>query len=166
MYDECFRLATFLDPNYGPGFFDKCKQSEINEILRNIIKLNSSNPDENNKENGNCATSKPGVDRFKRYSFGDGDEEANKCNSTELITYLKLLKVNTIQCPLEFWKTHEKTLPILADTAKKVLGVPATSASVERLFNIAGHIYQSKRRRMTPNFYSEYVFCKLNEKLL
>ena len=35
-------------------------------------------------------------------------------NSTELITYLKLLKVNTIQCPLEFWKTHEKTLPILA----------------------------------------------------
>ena len=67
MYDECFRLASFLDPNYGPGFFDKDKQSEINEILRN---------------------------------------------------------------------------------------------------SIAGHIYQSKRRRMTPNFYSEYVFCKLNEKLL
>ena len=40
MYDEFFRLATFLDPNYGPGFFDKDKQSEINEILRNIIKLN------------------------------------------------------------------------------------------------------------------------------
>jgi len=50
MYDECFRLATFLDPNYGPGFFHKDKQAEISEILRNIIKLNSSNTEENNKK--------------------------------------------------------------------------------------------------------------------
>jgi len=57
-------------------------------------------------------------------------------------------------------------MPILADTAMKVLDVPATSASVERLFSIAGHIYQAKRRRMTSNFFSEYVFCKLNEDLL
>jgi len=71
---------------YGPGFFHKDKQAEISEILRNIIKLNSSNTEENNKENENCATSKTGVDRFKRYSFGDGDKEANKCNSTELIS--------------------------------------------------------------------------------
>ena len=112
------------------------------------------------------ATSKTGVDRFKRYSFENADEKANKCNSTELITYLKLLKLNTIQCPLEFWKTHRKSLPILAYRAKKVLGVPATSASLESLFSIAEHIYQSKRRRMTPNLYSGYVFCKLNENLL
>ena len=25
-------LATFLDPNYGPDFFDKAKQCVINEI--------------------------------------------------------------------------------------------------------------------------------------
>ena len=128
-------------------FFHKDKQAEISEILRNIIKLNSSNTEENNKKNEKFDNSKTGIDRFKRYSFGDGDEEENKCNSTELIIYFKLLKVNTIQCPLEFWKTHEKTLPILADTAQqKVLGVPATSASVERLFSISRHIYQSKLR--------------------
>jgi hypothetical protein len=33
-------------------FFDKAKQSELNEIFKNIVKLNSSNPDENE----NCAT--------------------------------------------------------------------------------------------------------------
>jgi len=48
---------------------------------------------------------------------------------------------------LLFWKKYEYLFPALAPLAKKFLGVPASSASVERMFNISGHIFSNKRRR-------------------
>ena len=54
----------------------------------------------------------------------------------------------------------------LAKLAQKVLGVPATSAEVERMFSISGHILNNKRRTTGINLYENLVFLKLNEKLL
>ncbi len=48
----------------------------------------------------------------------------------------------------------------------KVLGVPATSASVERMFSIAGHVFQAKRRRTSSKLFSALVYLKLNESLI
>ena len=45
------------------------------------------------------------------------------------------------------------------------LGVPASSAAVERMFRIAGHVFQNKRRKLGALFYSTLVFLKLNEEL-
>jgi hypothetical protein len=47
--------------------------------------------------------------------------------------------------------------------AKKYLGVPASSASAERMFSISGHIFSSKRRRMGAKIFSELVYLKLND---
>jgi hypothetical protein len=40
--------------------------------------------------------------------------------------------------PLEWWKGNEKQYPLLARVARKVLAIPATSASSERVFSAAG----------------------------
>jgi hypothetical protein len=52
--------------------------------------------------------------------------------------YTGLVNSSSYTDPLVFWKAHENSLPLLASLAKKFLGVPASSASVERMFNISG----------------------------
>lgn len=65
--------------------------------------------------------------------------------------------------PLIFWSNNEQKFPLLAKLAKKYLSVQASSAAVERMFSIAGHIFSIKRRRMTTTLFMSLVFLKLNE---
>ena len=65
-----------------------------------------------------------------------------------------------------FRKAHESTLPLLAPLAKKFLGVPSSSPSVERMFNISGHIFSSKRRRTGFKLFENLTFSKLNEQFV
>ena len=50
--------------------------------------------------------------------------------------------------------------------AKKFLGVQASSACVERMFSIAGHIFTNKRLRTGVKLFENLVFMKLNENYL
>jgi hypothetical protein len=77
--------------------------------------------------------------------------------------YITLISNHKYKCPLSFWKSNEIAFPLLAPLAKKFLGVPASSASVERMFNISGHIFSNKRRRTGVKLFESLVFCKLNE---
>ena len=42
--------------------------------------------------------------------------------------------------PLDFWTKNQLQFPILALVARRVLAVPATSASTERLFSASGRV--------------------------
>ncbi|CAF3896324.1 unnamed protein product [Rotaria sordida] len=63
--------------------------------------------------------------------------------------------------PLSFWKKKESTYPILAKVAARVLGVPATSAAVEREFSFAGNVITQKRARLSPDTVNDIVFNHL-----
>jgi hypothetical protein len=67
---------------------------------------------------------------------------------------------------LTFWKMYSDQLNDLSNIAKQYLGVQASSAGVERMFSISGHIFSSKRRRMGSKLFSELVFLKLNEQFM
>ena len=69
-------------------------------------------------------------------------------------------------CPLAFWKSFQYKFPVLADLAKKYLGIQAASVGPERMFSISGHIFSSKRRKMGAGLFSDCVILKLNENLL
>jgi len=45
-------------------------------------------------------------------------------------------------------------------------GVPASSAAVERMFNISGHIFTNRRRKTGIALFQNLVFLKLNEQFL
>ena len=57
-------------------------------------------------------------------------------------------------------------LPSLGQLAKKYLGVPASAAHVERVFSIAGHIINTKRRRMGVKLFTMLVMLKLNDNIM
>ncbi|CAF3639696.1 unnamed protein product [Rotaria socialis] len=53
--------------------------------------------------------------------------------------------------PLDFWKKKHSSYPIFAKVAARILGVPATSAALEREFSFAGNIITQKRSRLSPD---------------
>jgi len=58
--------------------------------------------------------------------------------------------------PLFFWKMQED--PYLASLARKYLAMPATSASVERLFSVAGSVIRCRRARINIST-AEQILC-------
>jgi hypothetical protein len=80
--------------------------------------------------------------------------------------YLRVTSGNEYKCALSFWKAHKNTWPLIAELAQKMLGVPASSGAVERMFSISGHIYNPKRRKTGIKLFERLVFLKLNEQYM
>jgi hypothetical protein len=57
---------------------------------------------------------------------------------------------NEYNNPLIWWKTKQLKFPTVAKLAKKYLGIPATSASSERIFSKARGIITGDRNRLAP----------------
>ena len=105
--------------------------------------------------------------RQQNYVAFDIIEKNSKDKNEDLIDdYLKLIYSTQYKDALLFWKLHDQKFQILSTLAKKYLGVPASSASVERMFSISGHILSSKRASMSVRLFAVLVFLKLNENFL
>ena len=63
---------------------------------------------------------------------------------------------------LEWWAEHESQLPNLSKMARQYLGCPATSASAERVFSLAGRIYGDLNQGMSPENLEERMWAKIN----
>ena len=57
---------------------------------------------------------------------------------------------------------HAKDLPNLARMARQYLGVPATSATVERLFSVVGFAFADRRKSQSAETLANLAFAKLN----
>jgi hypothetical protein len=52
--------------------------------------------------------------------------------------------------PLHFWKQHQMEFPIMAETARRVLCITASSAQSERDFSAVGHTITDVRSLLSP----------------
>jgi hypothetical protein len=64
---------------------------------------------------------------------------------------------------LDFWRMHEKRFPNLARMARQFLGCPASSASVERIFSVAGQFFDDLRRKMGADVLEELMWAAINK---
>ena len=62
--------------------------------------------------------------------------------------------------PLQWWQQHESRAPVVAEGGRRLLCVPATSASSERVFSTAGQVVQDKRTALKPENAGRLVFIK------
>ena len=105
--------------------------------------------------------------RQQNYVAFDIIEKNSKDKNEDLIDdYLKFIYSTHYKDALLFWKLHDQKFHILSTLAKKYLGVPASSASVEKMFSKSGNILSSKRSSMSVRLFALLVFLKLNENFL
>ena len=70
---------------------------------------------------------------------------------TELEEYLDRPCIAEYCNPLEYWKWHQHKYPSLAKLAQHYLNVPATSESVERMFNVGGKFVKPDRCQLNDS---------------
>lgn len=63
---------------------------------------------------------------------------------------------------LEWWRQHKRNFPGLARLAMAYLGLPATSAAVERFFSGMGIVVTALRACLSSRSLEELVYLKLN----
>ncbi len=165
MYNDVFCFSTYLNPEFGPLSFPPHDKARVKENL--IKEIRSLSEKTNISEN--IAQNKNNVlkfhDRFIKYTVQSDEptEQADELN--DYTNFVIKTDFNSDFCVLNFWKVNENRWPVLAKIAKKVLGVPASSAAAERMFSWSGHIFSSKRRTMKAKTLASLVFLKLNEDL-
>ena len=80
----------------------------------------------------------------------------------EARAYLDAVSEPFAQDPLLWWGDHEGEYPHLARMAQQHLGCPATSASAERVFSLAGRLYSDLRQNMTDVTLEDRMWAKVN----
>ena len=58
---------------------------------------------------------------------------------------------------LDLWHQEETNYSFLSKLAVSVLGIPVSSAAVERLFSIAGKIYRPDRCRLSDSRFEQLM---------
>lgn len=169
--NEVYLFSTFLDPVLGIKAFDNQMKTIVRNKLRTLLQLESlkQKTKETLKERDNNSRTQEVKNVIKvKYEFYDEPELDNESDdiNREIDEYCRTIRSSSFKCPLEFWKANHAKFPLLANLAKKYLGIPASSASVERMFSICGHIFSLRRRKMGIKIFCEIVFLKLNEMFL
>jgi len=84
----------------------------------------------------------------------------------ELEHWMKVMKKNfnisTDLDILEYWKTQEEQLPLLAKVARRFFAMPVSSASSERLFSAAGNVITSARTLLNTERAEQLIYIHEN----
>jgi hypothetical protein len=82
---------------------------------------------------------------------------------SEAHRYLELPAAPMNTDPLEWWAANEINFPALSVMARQYLGVPATSASAERLFSLAGRAFDDLRQCMKEEMLEILMWARINK---
>lgn len=81
----------------------------------------------------------------------------------EFQSYLRVPAIDAEDNVLKWWQQHEGRFPRLAKMARQYLAVPASSASVERLFSSVGLVKSDLREKLLDSTTIDIMFAKHNK---
>ena len=161
---DLFKLSTLLDPNFGIYAFEISMHADIKQLLKKQMKSLDSESTTIEEVSAARPIAQLRTNNYVFYKTQNVNLNENVDNFDLTIdTYCNLVGSGDYKDALDFWRLNEQKFPELSKLAKKFLGVQASSASVERMFNFAGHIFSNKRRRTGVKLFENLVFLKLNE---
>ena len=67
---------------------------------------------------------------------------------------------------LIYWENNKSSYPTLAKIAKRILSIPATNTSVERLFSDSGNTITNRRTRLQTSKVNQLLFIRRNLSVL
>lgn len=65
---------------------------------------------------------------------------------------------------LSWWQDHAHLFPNIAQIARSILAIPASSAASERDFSCAGYVIQERRSQLKPSTVDDVLFLHSNLK--
>ncbi|XP_055044678.2 zinc finger BED domain-containing protein 4 [Misgurnus anguillicaudatus] len=158
--DPLFVTATTLDPQFKLSWSsdtDWHKQVLLEEVGKHTQPLS---PLEHHSE----AQPSPSK-RCKLFSFiKQRPTTQAKTVEQELSTYLH--EEPTDEDPLQYWKRKSIDFPLLSQVAKKVFTVPATTTSVDQIFNLVSKTLAPQRCQYLPKNLDTLIYLKANYKIL
>lgn len=156
--NDVFKVSSFLDPFFNISAFEPSKREDVKNVIKSLVKADSFNEYDEINEN-----IEPVSNRNHNYVLYSTATEPVKTSIDSMIDdYIKVARKSELSA-LDFWRVYDKMFPSLARLAKKFLSIQASSAAVERMFSISGHIFSLKRRKLGYIFFTDLVFLKLNE---
>lgn len=101
------------------------------------------------------------MQRMETFELGDTDDNTVH-DRDEISKYLHAQSLSFKSELLEFWKGKECNYPKLDKLARKILAIPATSASSERNFRAVGYIMQELCTLQKPESMDNLLFLHNN----
>ena len=92
------------------------------------------------------------------------EEQEEQAEVGEAEAYLQMQKAPQNADVLQWWASHKSVYPHLARMAQQFLAVPATSASCERVFSLAGRLYGDLTQHQNDCTLEERMWAKINRK--
>jgi hypothetical protein len=124
--------------------------SSLSKINSKIIK----NPSK--KKKNNLVMESDVMDEFAGDIEDDSDDESDEVERY-LNTKISFTKDDTL---LNWWSKHSLIFPQLALLAKSLFGVPASSATSERVFSASGRILEKRRQSLKPNVVDDMLMIR------
>lgn len=159
------QIAPFFDPRYKNLEHETTDVKEnirekVKTLFSNITFQNDSSIQTSQTDQSIVKNTIGGLD----FLYG---KDVNNINdiSVQYQNYLGEPLLRYDLCPFEWWKSHEKKYPLLAQIAKKYLCIPATSVSSERCFSTAGNVVTPKRSCLSTENVNLLVFLYQNREL-
>ncbi|XP_065320424.1 zinc finger BED domain-containing protein 4-like [Gordionus sp. m RMFG-2023] len=164
-------LATLLNPRFQnlkivSEYLNSNSTTSLQFLTRHLKLLeNDKNAQSEIQVEDNGETSSSYIAKIARKHSIPGSDYNNISNLEQECHIL--LSQNNIpeEDALTFWKKKQLELPRLANLARKVLCISATSTPSERIFSIAGLILNAKRTSLCPTNLDKILFIHDNYNL-
>ncbi len=171
-------VITILKKAFTDESFNSNGVEVVAEIQRSSLSQQKSSSQTQNQPNNevpqmgtsSVVQSSPGPPQkkkktsiFSRVQLHQAARSSKEKVADEIEEYLGAPPISENENPLRYWRRNDERFPILASLASRYLSLPATSASVERLFSVGGSIMRARRASLKIEtverliLYNEYL---------
>ena len=144
---DCYTIATVLDPRLKLDYYEASERDDIfnmvdlvfrrdYETIVNLDDVEELDLDDDEDIVVHRDINPEGQSELQRY-----------CRNSEHCMTGKFSKL-TSKDVMNWWKVHAEIYPDLSRMARDYLGIPATSASSERLFSSGSNLITDKRNNL------------------
>lgn len=160
--DPRFKLRHFKED--GLLYFYDSIYKDITTLFKNeYFKIKAEIKGKSTTATPNLSFDELAIVNVENEESEDSEDEfymkPNTVDEEYVLYFREPIEIQEIQ-PLTYWKNNVHKFPILSVLARRFLAIPATSASVERLFSIAGNILTKSRNRLYPKTAKQLILLK------
>ena len=173
--DDLYVVAALLDPNIRLGFCqDAAKHVAHKEKLVQLLcRLENDAPTVNPTKSQNSTQQQKKESLFGCMKWNPApqaslapDAVSKTHAALEVDNYFADLVPDDEINPLKYWKINSVRFPMLSKLAIEIYSCPATTAGIERVFSVAGHLLGPRATTMKDENFEKKLFCNINQEVM